>query len=94
LKVPPGITDLSSLSFRDEEFMFQEGSIEEQYIRKILPGKLNLSLKYAQTRTFNSDLNILFRTVLGFKPPHSSREVERTDARAPYLSKMLSRNSS
>ena len=69
LQVPPGITDPASLSFRNEEEMFQEGSIEEQYLSRILPSKLQLSLKYHQGRTFLSDMNILFRTVLGFKSP-------------------------
>jgi dTDP-4-amino-4,6-dideoxygalactose transaminase/lipopolysaccharide/colanic/teichoic acid biosynthesis glycosyltransferase len=67
LQVPPGITDPASLSFRHEEQMFHEGSIEEQYVSRILPSKLQLSLKYHRGRTFLSDIDILFRTVLGFK---------------------------
>jgi dTDP-4-amino-4,6-dideoxygalactose transaminase/lipopolysaccharide/colanic/teichoic acid biosynthesis glycosyltransferase len=69
LQVPPGITDLASLSFRHEEQMFQDGPIEDQYLTRILPVKLELSLKYHRARTFLSDLEILFRTVLGFKSP-------------------------
>jgi lipopolysaccharide/colanic/teichoic acid biosynthesis glycosyltransferase len=49
--------------------MFQEGHVEEQYIARILPIKLQLSLKYFRARTFFSDLDILFRTILGFKSP-------------------------
>jgi len=76
LQVPPGITDPASLSYRNEEEMFHEGSIEEQYLTRILPSKLQLSLKYHQGRTFLSDMNILFRTVLGFKSPriHTYRD--------------------
>jgi dTDP-4-amino-4,6-dideoxygalactose transaminase len=69
LQVPPGITDLASLIFRNEEQMFHEGSIEEQYLTRILPSKLQLSLKYHRGRTFLSDIDILLRTVLGFKSP-------------------------
>jgi lipopolysaccharide/colanic/teichoic acid biosynthesis glycosyltransferase len=65
----PGITDLASLKFRNEEQMFLPGSVDEQYVTQILPEKLQLSLKYRRARTFLSDLEILFRTVLGFKSP-------------------------
>jgi lipopolysaccharide/colanic/teichoic acid biosynthesis glycosyltransferase len=65
----PGITDLASLAFRDEEQMFHAGPLEIQYVSQILPRKLKLSLKYSQARTFFSDIGILFRTVLGFKSP-------------------------
>lgn len=69
LQVPPGITDPASLRFRNEEKMFHEGSIEEQYIARILPLKLQLSLNYHRGRTFLSDMDILLRTVFGFRPP-------------------------
>ena len=69
LQVPPGITDPATLSFRYEERLFCEGSIEEQYVQSILPRKLKLALEYHRSRTFLSDLSILFRTVLGFGCP-------------------------
>lgn len=65
----PGITDLASLQFRNEGQMFGPGSLDEQYVTQILPEKLQLALKYRRARTFLSDLEILFRTVLGFKFP-------------------------
>ena len=65
----PGITDLATLTFRHEDQLFQVGSLESQYVARILPKKLELSWKYSQARTFFSDLGILFRTVLGFKSP-------------------------
>jgi lipopolysaccharide/colanic/teichoic acid biosynthesis glycosyltransferase len=73
LQTPPGITDPASLSFRNEEQLFQESSYEEQYIKRILPFKLEMSLKYLRTRTFQSDLEILFRTVLGLPSPSIER---------------------
>jgi len=69
LKDPPGITDLASLTFRNEGKMFQAGPLEEQYVAQILPRKLKLSLKYSQARTFLSDLEILLRTIFGLKSP-------------------------
>lgn len=74
LQSPPGITGLASLSFRHEELLFEEFSMEELYISKILPVKLQIALHYSETRTFWSDLDILFRTVLGFPPPSSTAE--------------------
>ena len=67
----PGITDPASLIFRNEAKFFYEGSIEEQYIKRIMPIKLGISLKYSRTRTFFSDLEILFRTVLGLPAPRA-----------------------
>jgi lipopolysaccharide/colanic/teichoic acid biosynthesis glycosyltransferase len=72
LQTPPGITDPASLSFRNEEQFFDESSNEEQYIAKILPFKLEMSLEYSRTRTFFSDLEILFRTVLGLASPQAT----------------------
>jgi len=63
----PGIADLASLIFRNEEQLIYLGPVEKQdehYVTKILPRKLQLSLRYRRTRTFLSDLKILFRTVL------------------------------
>ena len=93
LQTPPGITDLASLSFRNEERFFHEGSIEEQYVTRIMPAKLKMSLKYSRTRTFLSDLDILFRTVLGFPAPSTAWEDTRFDPRAQSLSQFISRNS-
>jgi len=69
LQSPPGITGLASLSFRHEELLFQESSMEELYVSKILPVKLEIALHYSRTRTFLSDLEILLRTVLGLPSP-------------------------
>jgi len=93
LQTPPGITDLASLSFRHEELLFLENSIEEHYIAKILPIKLKMALKYSRTRTFLSDLEILFRTVLGFRPPPAAWKDARLDPAGQSLCEIISRNS-
>jgi lipopolysaccharide/colanic/teichoic acid biosynthesis glycosyltransferase len=94
LQTPPGITDPASLSFRHEELLFPENSIEEQYITRILPIKLEIALKYSRTRTFLSDIEILFRTVLGFRSPSTAKERAKFDPAGQPLSKFISRNSS
>ncbi len=92
LQTPPGITDLATLSFRNEERLFHKSSIEELYVAKILPIKLEMSLKYSRTRTFLSDLEILFRTVLGFQSPSTAWRDSSFDPEVQSLSK-FSRNS-
>jgi lipopolysaccharide/colanic/teichoic acid biosynthesis glycosyltransferase len=94
LQSPPGITGPASLIFRHEELLFLENSIEEHYIAKILPIKLEIALKYSRTRTFLSDLEILFRTVLGFQSASTARERAKLDPAVQSLSKYTSRNSS
>jgi lipopolysaccharide/colanic/teichoic acid biosynthesis glycosyltransferase len=92
LRTPPGITDVSSLIFRDEARFFYQGSIEEQYVKRILPIKLEMSLKYARTRTFFSDLEILFRTVLDLPCPHTAWEGTKFDPVAQALPSFISKN--
>jgi len=89
LQTPPGITDPASLSFRHEELLFLENSIEEHYIAKILPIKLGIALKYSRTRTFLSDLEILFRTVLGLPSPAMKSKEQGFDPTLPPLHKIV-----
>jgi lipopolysaccharide/colanic/teichoic acid biosynthesis glycosyltransferase len=93
LQTPPGITDVASLSFRNEERLFHESSNEEQYIARILPFKLEMSLKYSRTRTFFSDIEILLRTVLGFQSPSNAGRNTGSDPAVQSLSEFIDRNS-
>jgi lipopolysaccharide/colanic/teichoic acid biosynthesis glycosyltransferase len=93
LQTPPGITDLASLSFRNEERLFQGKSFEERYITIILPIKLELALKYSRTRTFLSDIEILFRTVLGFQSPSLAWEETSFDPVLHPISRFNARKS-
>jgi len=94
LQSAPGITDLATLTFRNEERFFQEGSIEEQYIKKIMPIKLQLALKYSRTRTIRSDLEIIFRTVLGLGAPSAVWRDAGIEPAMQALARNPSRNSS
>jgi lipopolysaccharide/colanic/teichoic acid biosynthesis glycosyltransferase len=93
LQSPPGITGMATLSFRNEERFFGEGSIEEQYINKIMPVKLQIALEYSRTRTFLSDLEIIFRTVLGLGAPSAVRHSAEIDPAMQSLPELWSRNS-
>jgi lipopolysaccharide/colanic/teichoic acid biosynthesis glycosyltransferase len=64
LSVRPGITDLASLEFRNENTLLEGKKDPIQfYIDEIMPVKLELGLKYIQSRSLRLDLLILFRTV-------------------------------
>lgn len=90
LQAPPGITSIASLIFRNEERLLQESSNEEKYIAKILPIKLEMLLNYSRERTFLSDLEIIFRTVLCLQSPPSAWKNGRADPAAQALSKFIS----
>lgn len=94
LESRPGITDLASLIFRDEAKFFYEGSIEEQYVKRIMPIKLEMSLKYARTRTFVSDMGIILRTVLCLPCPPNAWENTQFDPAKHAYPKIISRRSS
>jgi lipopolysaccharide/colanic/teichoic acid biosynthesis glycosyltransferase len=73
----PGITDPGTLTYRHEEQLFETEHVEEQYVSKILPHKLELSLEHSRQRSFHSDLSILFRTIFGiFGVPRDSRYLQ------------------
>jgi lipopolysaccharide/colanic/teichoic acid biosynthesis glycosyltransferase len=63
LEIRPGITSAASVLYRNEARLLQGPDFEGVYIETILPEKLRLDLEYERTRTFWSDLRILFRTV-------------------------------
>ena len=63
LSVRPGLTDLATLEFIDEErILAQADDVHEAYVRDILPIKLRYSVQYVETRTFWLDIQILWRT--------------------------------
>lgn len=62
----PGITDLASLTYRDESRLLGESSNpHETYLQEVLPAKLKISLTYQEEATFFSDIRLIFRTVFG-----------------------------
>ena len=64
LSVRPGITDPSSLAYRDEETVLDTASDPEHFYRTcILPDKLARSSAYLQHITFSSDLRIILQTL-------------------------------
>ena len=63
LAVPPGLTDLATLVYRNEEAMLANREAPEQFYRDtILPAKLALSVSYLRQRSFWLDLKLIAMT--------------------------------
>ncbi len=66
LKVRPGITDIASITFRNEnDILSQSPNPEEYYIKEIMPQKIALSLNYIKDRTLLKDIKIILKTIFG-----------------------------
>ncbi len=62
--VRPGITDLASIIYRNEnDLLAKSQNPELTYINEILPEKLSLSLEYVKNASLINDLKIIFKTV-------------------------------
>lgn len=74
LSVRPGITDVASLHYRNEnDLLAQAADPEREYLEVILPSKLQYALEYVDNATVGHDLRVLgltLRTV--FVPPLTS----------------------
>jgi lipopolysaccharide/colanic/teichoic acid biosynthesis glycosyltransferase len=63
LTVRPGITDLASVHFRnEEEALSRSAEPLREYTERILPAKLCLAEEYVRTRSVAGDFFILFWT--------------------------------
>lgn len=65
LKVKPGLTDLASLEFIDENKLLGEAeNPEEVYVNEIMPEKLRLNLVYIKNNSLYEDVRIILTTVI------------------------------
>lgn len=61
--VKPGITDLASIEFRNEnEILSTKDDPDQYYIDVIMPHKLNINLNYIKKRSLFSDIGVIFKT--------------------------------
>lgn len=72
LSVKPGLVDLASIEFREEPHLLDglEGdALEEAYVEKVLPVRLDYAKRYIEDRGFLADARILLRAlILPFLP--------------------------
>lgn len=61
----PGITDYSSIHFRNEnELLKDKENPEEFYIKNLLPLKLKMNLEYLDDNSVGKDIKIIFKTFI------------------------------
>ncbi len=64
LQVRPGITDLASLTYRnEEEALGRSADADAFYREQVLPAKLRLNLEYLRTRSLRQDLALIWLTI-------------------------------
>lgn len=64
-KVKPGITDLASIKYRDEnDVLANVENPEDYYIKVIMQDKLKLNLEYINKSNLFFDIYVIFRTIL------------------------------
>jgi lipopolysaccharide/colanic/teichoic acid biosynthesis glycosyltransferase len=64
LKVKPGLSDLASIKYRNEEELLANViDPEKLYIEKVLPDKLFLAKEYIENISFGMDVKIIFKTI-------------------------------
>jgi lipopolysaccharide/colanic/teichoic acid biosynthesis glycosyltransferase len=65
LEVKPGITDLASIRYRDENDLLGEAeNPDEFYINTIMPDKLALNLEYINKNNIFVDIYIILKTII------------------------------
>lgn len=65
LQVRPGITDFSSIYFRDEsELLSKQADPENFYIYRVMPQKIRLNNVYIRNKSLALDIIIILKTIL------------------------------
>lgn len=64
LEVRPGMTSPASLRYRHEERLLEGPDWERMYVEQVMPHKLQIELAYMERRTWRTDLDLIFETVL------------------------------
>lgn len=65
LEVRPGVTDLASIRYRNENELLAKASDPEQYYRDIvMQDKLRINLEYVRNHSFFGDIALIFKTIL------------------------------
>ncbi len=69
LKYRPGMTDLASIRFRDEEELLAAANDPEtEYVSRVLPEKIKLGKEYVRRASFAVDIELIISTLLRILP--------------------------
>lgn len=64
LSVRPGITDIASIEFRDENALLARAADpEHEYVHVVMPRKLALAARYVDQASFGTDLRLIALTI-------------------------------
>jgi lipopolysaccharide/colanic/teichoic acid biosynthesis glycosyltransferase len=78
LRVRPGITDLASIQYRDEEAILRSAdNPEAEYVRRVLPEKIRLAKDYVRRQSLALDLAVVVGTIFHL----TSDRILRSDRR-------------
>ncbi len=76
LSVRPGITDISSLTFRDEESVLKgQDNPEHFYLTVLLPEKMRMAKEYILHRSFFYDMKLIFLTFYRILVPAQKQDI-------------------
>ena len=65
LEYKPGITDLASITFFEEnKLLAQSEDPEATYLKEIMPDKIRINLEYQQNATVWSDIKVVWKTAM------------------------------
>ena len=75
LNLRPGITGLSSLKFKDEEYILSKVNNPIDYNKKVIyPEKIKLEVQYIKNWSLIYDIKLILLTVIGVLNPKKIRE--------------------
>lgn|SRR5574344_45024 len=64
LSVRPGITDIASIEYRNENALLEKAdNPQEFYIKEVMPKKLELNRQYIISQSFIGDIKLIFKTI-------------------------------
>lgn len=64
LNVNPGITDIASIKYKNEnELLESSDNPEKFYIKEIMPNKIKMNLDYISDRSFFRDIKVILNTL-------------------------------
>jgi len=64
LKSRPGITDVASIEYKNEnELLENKLNPEEFYVKEVMPDKLRMNLTYINDRSFFKDIKVILNTL-------------------------------
>lgn len=80
LRIRPGITDIASLRYRNEESVLQgTEDPEEYYLNVLLPEKIALAREYAGKVSFIGDIKLIVSTIFGLFCPDEKAHRRNTE---------------